>query len=174
MHGFFSAREHTMTFKTPDLCDQFEADLGTTVRVVAPMFQHYGGRSSFSGAIVTLKIFEDNSLVREAFGEDGRGKVLVIDGGGSLRCALVGDQLAILAKKNGWEGVVVYGCIRDSGDINGIDIGLRALNTHPQKSIKKGAGDRDIAVTFGGVTFKPGEYLYADDDGILVSSKPLC
>ena len=174
MHGFFSAREHTMTFKTPDLCDQFEAELGTTVRVVAPMFQRYGGRSSFSGAIVTLKIFEDNSLVREAFGEDGRGKVLVIDGGGSLRCALVGDQLAILAKKNGWEGVVVYGCIRDSGDINGIDIGLRALNTHPQKSIKKGAGDRDIAVTFGGVTFKPGEYLYADDDGVLVSSKPLC
>jgi len=174
MHGFFSAREHTMTFKTPDLCDQFEAELGTTVRVVAPMFQRYGGRSSFSGAIVTLKIFEDNSLVREAFGEDGRGKVLVIDGGGSLRCALVGDQLAILAKKNGWEGAVVYGCIRDSGDIKGIDIGVRALNTHPQKSIKKGAGDRDIAVTFGGVTFKPGEYLYADDDGVLVSSKPLC
>ena len=174
MHGFFSAREHTMTFKTPDLCDQFEAELGTTVRVVAPMFQRYGGRSSFSGAIVTLKIFEDNSLVREAFGEDGRGKVLVIDGGGSLRCALVGDQLAILAKKNGWEGAVVYGCIRDSGDIKGIDIGVRALNTHPQKSIKKGAGDRDIAVTFGGVTFKPGEYLYADDDGVLISSKPLC
>ena len=100
--------------------------------------------------------------------------MLVVDGGGSLRCALVGDQLAILAHKNGWEGVVVYGCIRDSGDINGIDIGVRALNTHPQKSIKKGAGDRDIAVTFGGVTFNPGEYLYADEDGVLVSSKPLC
>ena len=162
-----------MTFKTPDLCDQFEADLGKTVRVVAPMFKHYGNRKSFSGQIVTLKLFEDNSLVRTAFGEDGKGKVLVIDGGGSLRCALVGDQLAILAQKNGWEGVVVYGCIRDSGDINGIDIGVRALDTHPQKSIKKNVGDRDIAVTFGGVTFHPGEYLYADEDGVLVSDKPL-
>jgi regulator of ribonuclease activity A len=173
MHGFFSAREPAMSFKTPDLCDEFEAELGTSVRVVAPMFQRYGGRASFSGKIVTLKIFEDNSLVREAFAESGAGKVLVIDGGGSLRCALVGDQLAILARKNGWEGVVVYGCIRDSGDIAGIDIGIRALNTHPQKSIKKGIGDRDIAVTFGGVTFNPGEYLYADEDGILVSDKPL-
>lgn len=162
-----------MTFKTPDLCDQFEADLGTSVRVVAPMFRRYGGRNAFSGRIATLKLFEDNSLVRTAFGEDGKGKVLVIDGGGSLRCALVGDQLAILAQKNGWEGVVVYGCIRDSGDINGIDIGVRALDTHPQKSIKKNVGDRDIAVTFGGVTFKPGEYLYADEDGVLVSEKPL-
>lgn len=163
-----------MTFKTPDLCDEFEAELGKTVCVVAPMFQRYGGRTSFSGEIVTLKIFEDNSLVREAFAEDGKGKVLVIDGGGSLRCALVGDQLAILAAKNGWAGVVVYGCIRDSGDINGIDIGVRALNTHPQKTLKKGVGDKNIAVTFGGVTFTPGEYLYADEDGVLVSSKTLC
>lgn len=162
-----------MTFKTPDLCDEFEAELGKTVRVVAPMFRHYGGRTTFSGQIVTLKVFEDNSLVREAFAEDGKGKVLVIDGGGSLRCALVGDQLAILAHKNGWEGVVVYGCIRDSGDINGIEIGVRGLNTHPQKSIKKGAGDRNIAVTFGGVTFTPNEWLYADEDGILVSSNSL-
>jgi regulator of ribonuclease activity A len=174
LHGFFYFEDSTMTFKTPDLCDEFETDLGKTVRVVAPMFQRYGGRTSFSGEIVTLKVFEDNSLVREAFAGDGSGKVLVIDGGGSLRCALVGDQLAILAHKNCWEGVVVYGCIRDSVDINGIDIGVRALNTHPQKSIKKGAGDRDIAVTFGGVTFNPGEYLYADEDGVLVSSKPLC
>lgn len=162
-----------MTFKTPDLCDEFEAELGKTVRVLTPMFQRYGGRSAFSGEIVTLKVFEDNSLVREAFAANGRGKVLVIDGGGSLRCALVGDQLAILAQKNGWEGVVVYGCIRDSADINGIDIGVRALNTHPQKSIKKGVGDRDIAVTFGGVTFNPGDKLYADEDGVLVSSRAL-
>jgi regulator of ribonuclease activity A len=162
-----------MSFKTPDLCDEFESELGGSLRVVAPMFQRYGGRSSFSGEIVTLKIFEDNSLVRTAFAENGKGKVLVIDGGGSLRCALVGDQLAILAEKNGWEGVVVYGCIRDSADINGIAIGVRALNTHPQKSIKKGVGDRDIAITFGGVTFNPGEWLYADEDGVLVSGKAL-
>lgn len=162
-----------MTFKTPDLCDQYESELGRSVRVVAPMFQRYGGRASFSGRIVTLKLFEDNSLVREVLGEAGQGKVLVVDGGGSLRCALVGDQLAIQARKNGWEGIVVYGCIRDSGDINQLDIGVRALNTHPQKSIKKGVGDRDIAVTFGGVTFNPGEYLYADGDGVLVASQPL-
>lgn len=162
-----------MTFKTPDLCDQFEAELGRSVRVVAPMFQRYGGRPSFSGQIVTLKLFEDNTLVREVLGEPGQGKVLVIDGGGSLRCALVGDQLGILAKKNGWEGIVVYGCIRDSGDINQIDIGVRALNTHPQKSVKKGVGDKNIAVTFGGVTFTPGEWLYADEDGVVIAAKPL-
>jgi len=163
-----------MTFKTPDLCDEFETELGKTVRVVAPMFQRYGGRTAFAGEIVTLKIFEDNTLVREIFKENGQGKVLVIDGGGSLRCALVGDQLAILAQQNGWEGVVVYGCIRDSGDINGIDIGVRALNTHPQKTVKKGVGDRNLPVTFGGVTFNPGEFLYADEDGVLVASHPLC
>lgn len=162
-----------MSFKTPDLCDQYEAELGKSVRVVAPMFQRYGGRAAFSGEIVTLKIFEDNTLVREIFNEPGQGKVLVIDGGGSLRCALVGDQLAILAQKNGWEGVVVYGCIRDSADINGIDIGVRALNTHPQKTVKKGIGERDLALTFGGVTFQPGEYLYADEDGVLVANTPL-
>ena len=162
-----------MTFKTPDLCDQYEAELGKTVRVVAPMFQRYGARAAFAGEIVTLKIFEDNTLVREIFNEPGQGKVLVIDGGGSLRCALVGDQLAILAHKNGWEGVVVYGCIRDSGEINGIDIGVRALNTHPQKTVKKGIGDRNLPLMFGGVTFHPGESIYVDEDGILVSAKPL-
>lgn len=160
-------------FKTPDLCDQFERELGKSVRVVAPMFQRYGGRPAFCGEIVTLKLFEDNSLVREALGENGTGKVLVVDGGGSLRCALVGDQLAILAQGNGWEGIVVYGCIRDSGDIAAIDIGVRAIATHPQKSIKKGIGERNVAVTFGGVTFSPGNYLYADEDGILVSDRPL-
>lgn len=171
-HGHFQQGE-IMSFKTPDLCDEFENELGDSLYVVMPMFKCYGRRKIFSGQIVTLKLFEDNSLVREACGEDGQGKVLVIDGGGSLRCALVGDQLAILAHKNAWEGIVVYGCIRDSVDINSLDIGLRALDTHPRKSIKKGVGDRNIAVSFGGASFRPGEWLYADEDGILVSSKPL-
>lgn len=163
-----------MNFKTPDLLDDNEDKTRDgSVRVVAPMFRRYGGRPAFSGRIVTLKLFEDNSLVRETFGDDGTGKVLVVDGGGSLRCALVGDQLAILAHRNGWEGVVVYGCIRDSDDINAIDLGVRALDTHPLKSVKKGAGERDVAVTFGGVTFRPGEWLYADADGIVVSSASL-
>lgn len=163
-----------MQFKTPDLCDQYEAELGSAVRVVAPMFKRYGGRAAFAGEIVTLKIFEDNTLVREIFNEPGHGKVLVIDGGGSLRCALVGDQLAILAHKNGWEGIVVYGCIRDSADINGIDIGVRALDTHPQKTVKKGVGERNLKLSFGGVSLAPGEWLYADEDGVLVANRPLC
>ena len=163
-----------MTFKSLDLLDSNEAGIRNgSVRVVSPMFRPYGGRPVFSGQIVTLKLFEDNSLVREALAADGHGKVLVIDGGGSLRCALVGDQLAILANANGWEGIVVYGCIRDSGDIGGIDLGLRALDTHPLKSVKKGAGDRDLAVIFGGVTFRPGEWIYVDGDGIVVSEQPL-
>lgn len=162
-----------MSFETADLCDQYEAELGTTVRVVAPMFRSYGGRPAFAGQIVTLKLFEDNSLVREALGEDGRGKVLVVDGGGSQRCALVGDQLAVLARKNGWEGIVVYGCIRDSAAIGEVNLGVRALATHPQKSIKKGVGDRNLAVTFGGVNFRPGEWLYADADGVVVADRAL-
>ena len=162
-----------MAFKTPDLCDAFETELGRTLRVVAPMFKCYGARSAFCGQIVTLKLFEDNALVRNVLSEDGKGKVLVIDGGGSMRCALVGDQLAALANKNGWEGVIVYGCIRDSVDIETIDIGVRALDTHPQRSVKRGLGERELTVSFGGTNFTPGEYLYADRDGILVSSREL-
>lgn len=163
-----------MSFKTADLLDNNESALRDgRVEVVAPIFQSYGGRPSFSGRIATLKLFEDNSLVREALGEAGAGKVLVIDGGGSLRCALVGDQLAILAHKNGWEGIVVYGCIRDSEDISAIDIGIRALNTQPLKSVKKGIGERDLALRFGGVSFKLDEWLYADRDGVIVSQQAL-
>ena len=160
----------TMSKGTADYCDEH----GDELQVCEPIFGMFGGRRAFAGPVSTVRCFEDNSRVKEAVETPGEGRVLVVDGGGSLRCALVGDQLAILAQKNGWEGVIVYGCIRDSGDIAGIDIGVRALNTHPQKSIKKGVGDRDIAVTFGGVTFNPGEWLYADEDGVLVSGKPLC
>ena len=158
-----------MSLATTDL-----SDAHPDAPVLAPIFRDFGDLTGFHGRVVTLKVYEDNALVRATLETPGAGRVLVVDGGGSLRCALVGDQLAILAHKNGWEGVVVYGCIRDSVDINGIDIGVRALNTHPQKSIKKGAGDRDIAVTFGGVTFNPGEFVYADEDGVLVSGKRLC
>lgn len=162
-----------MISRTADLCDKFESELGNSLRVVAPMFQCYGGRSGFSGRIVTLKLFEDNSLVRPTLGEEGAGKVLVIDGGGSLRCALLGDQLAKLAVDNDWEGVVVFGCIRDSSEIATLELGVRALATHPQRSAKKGMGERGLTVTFGGVDFVQGEYLYADEDGILVSEHSL-
>jgi regulator of ribonuclease activity A len=158
-----------MSFSTPDLYDAHEKD----VQVADPLFRNYGGAPRFCGPIATLKLHEDNSLVRTALEEPGNGRVLVIDGGGSLRCALVGDQLAVLARKNGWAGIVVNGCIRDSVEIGNMDVGIKALNTNPRKSVKKGAGDRDIAVTFAGVTFRPGEFVYADEDGVLVSAKRL-
>jgi regulator of ribonuclease activity A len=158
-----------MSFTTPDLYDAHEKD----VQVADPLFRNYGGAPRFCGSIATLKLHEDNSLVRTALEEPGNGRVLVIDGGGSLRCALVGDQLAVLARKNGWAGMVVNGCVRDSVEIGNMDIGMKALNTNPRKSVKKGAGDRDIPVTFAGVTFRPGEFVYADEDGLLVSAKRL-
>lgn len=161
-------------FQTADLLDQHEAAARAgTVRIVEPMFKAFGGRSRFSGAISTLKVFEDNSLVRKALEVEGNGRVLVIDGGGSKRCALVGDQLALLGVKNGWAGIVVFGAIRDSAAMSKMDLGVLALATHPLKSIKKGAGDIDIAISFGGVTFLPGEMLYADEDGIVVAPNAL-
>ena len=158
-----------MDFLTTDLCDANEGK----VRAVAPMFRSFGGKTRFAGPIRTLKVFEDNSLVRSTLETAGNGAVLVVDGGGSMRCAMVGDQLALLGVKNNWAGIVVYGCIRDSGPIAGMDIGVFALGTHPMKSVKKGAGDVDIPVTFGGVTFTPGEYIYADEDGVIVSATAL-
>ena len=162
-----------MSFKTADLCDTFESELGISVHVVAPIFKPYGARASFSGRITTLKIFEDNTPVRSVFSEAGQGRVLVIDGGGSLRCALVGDQLARLAQQNGWEGIVVFGAIRDANIVNTLNLGVRALATHPQRSLKKCAGERDLPVFFGQTRFIPGDFLYADADGIVVAGKPL-
>lgn len=137
------------------------------------MFSSFGGRPAFYGRIATLKLFEDNSLVRKALESPGDNRVLVIDGGGSLRQALVGDQLAALGVKNGWAGLVVYGCIRDSRAIGTMEIGVLAIDTHPMKTIKRNVGEADIPVSFGGVTFTPGEWLYADEDGVIVSANAL-
>ena len=158
-----------MDFKTTDLCDDFSDHL----QVAEPIFGDYGGEIMFSGPIATLKVFEDNSLVRSALEESGDGRVLVVDGGGSMRCALLGDQLAELAEENGWAGVVINGCIRDSAAIAEIPVGVKALGVHPLKSVKRGIGERDIPVRFAGVTFLPDHYIYADEDGLLVSEKPL-
>ncbi|MCU0537644.1 MAG: ribonuclease E activity regulator RraA [Hydrococcus sp. Prado102] len=154
-----------------DLLDANEALLEAgKIRIVAPLFRDYGGRIEFSGAIATIKIFEDNTLVREMLCESGNGRVLVVDGGGSLRCALLGDQLGALAVKNGWSGLVIYGAIRDAAALAKLPLGVKALNTYPLKSLKRGLGDRNLPVRFGEVTFAPGEWLYADSDGIIVSS----
>lgn len=149
------------------------SDAHADAQVAAPIFRDFGARRSFDGPIATLKVFEDNTLVRSTLETDGQGRVLVVDGGGSTRCALVGDRLATLAKENGWAGVVVYGCVRDSGVIATIDVGVRALAAMPKKSVKRGEGTADIPVTFAGVTFTPGAYLYADADGIVVCPQPV-
>jgi len=156
-------------YVTPDLCDAYP-DL---VQVLEPMFRNFGGRDSFGCQIVTLKCFEDNSLVKEQVELDGKGKVLVVDGGGSLRCALLGDMLAEKAAKNGWEGLVIYGCVRDVDILIQTDVGVQALASHPKKSNKRGIGELDVPVTFAGVTFRSGEYVYADNNGVLVSPSPL-
>lgn len=153
----------------PELCDQFPE----LVQVVEPMFGNFGGRERFGGEIVTLKAFEDNSLVREQVALPGVGKVLVVDGGGSMRRAMLGDMLAEKAAKNGWAGIIIYGCIRDVNAIGDLDLGVQALGAHPMKTDKRGLGDLNVEVTFGGVTFKPGHYVYADNNGILVAPQAL-
>jgi regulator of ribonuclease activity A len=166
--------ETTLIFATADLCDRYEQELRTgQLRILAPMLRPFGGRRSFHGSIETLKLFEDNSWVRRALEQPGLGRVLVIDGGGSRRRALVGDQLALLATNNGWSGIVVNGCIRDSAAIAGMDIGVLALGTHPRKTDKNNVGQAGVALAFGNVAFHPGEWLYADDDGVLVSAVEL-
>jgi regulator of ribonuclease activity A len=133
----------------------------------------YGGRRRFAGAVRTIRCREDNALVRAALSQPGDGAVLVVDGDGSRYSALVGDVIAGLALANGWSGVVVHGVIRDSVAIGAMDIGLKALGTNPRRSAKAGAGETDVPVTFGGVVFTPGAYLYADEDGIVVAPEPL-
>lgn len=158
-----------MSFVTCDLCDDHPDD----VRVCEPLFATFGGRDTFGGQIVTVKCHEDNSRVKELLATPGQGKVLVVDGGGSLRCALLGDLIGESAVKNGWEGVIVYGCVRDVDALAGLDLGVQALASIPLKSVRKGVGEVDIAVTFGGVTFRSGEYVYADNNGVIVSAKNL-
>jgi regulator of ribonuclease activity A len=162
-------KEYFVELKTTDLCDAYSDEL----QIVDPIFSDYGGCATFSGPIATIKTFEDNTLVRAAVESPGEGQVLVVDAGGSMRCAMFGDNLAALAVNNGWSGVVMYGCIRDSDDIGKMDVGLKALATHPLKSVKANYGQRDVPLQFAGVTFTPGHYLYADRDGIVVAERAL-
>lgn len=158
-----------MSFKTADLSD----DHRDILLVPEDMFVSFGEKARFRGQIVTVKVFEDNVLVKEQLSTDGTGKVLVVDGGGSRRVALLGDNVAALAQKNNWEGVVIYGCIRDAADIDEMPVAIKAIGTHPFKSIKKGEGDVNIPVSFGGITFQPGSWLYSDEDGIIVAPRKI-
>ena len=163
-----------MTFATTDLCDDNATLLDDgRLAVLPPVFRPFGKHVRFFGRVTTLKVFEDNALVRAVLQTPGNGNVLVIDGGGSLRRGLVGGQLALLAQDNGWAGIVVDGCIRDSDEINSCEIGVRALALHPQKSSKAGAGERDLRVFIRSVPVSPGDWIYADADGILVARQKL-
>ena len=158
-----------MSISTCDLCDAHEQ----LVQIADPIFTNYGGKSSFHGEIETVKCHEDNSRVKELVANPGNGKVLVVDGGGSLRRSLLGDQLAAKGADNGWAGFVIFGAIRDIEVIAGLDVGVKALNTIPLKTEKRGLGDLGIPVRFAGVTFRRGHYVYADLNGLIVSEQPL-
>lgn len=158
-----------MKFTTADLCDAF----APVVQLAQPSFRDFGAIIRFAGPVETVRVSDDNTLVRQSLETPGQGRVLVVDGGGSLRCALVGGRLAAMAHANGWAGLVVNGCVRDSAEIRGIPVGVKALNTSPMRSAKGGTGERGRTVTFAGVAISPGNFLYADEDGIVVSDRNL-
>ncbi|MDH0353960.1 ribonuclease E activity regulator RraA [Morganella sp. GD04133] len=157
------------TFDTSELCDIYQEN----VNVVEPLFSNFGGCSSFAGQITTVKCFEDNGLLFDLLEEEGEGRILLVDGGGSVRRALVDAELAALAVQNGWEGIVVYGAVRQVDDLAEMDIGIQAMAAIPAGCGSEGIGDSDIRVNFGGVTFFSGDYLYADNTGIILSDIPL-
>jgi regulator of ribonuclease activity A len=156
-----------MKFHTAELCDRYAGH--DNFQIAEPVFKQYGLNKCFSGQISTLKVFEDNTLVRTVLEQKVTDRVLVIDGGGAKRCALIGDTLAALAVENGWQGIIVYGCIRGADIIAQLPLGVLALNTHPLRSHKHGQGEIDVMITFAGVNFKKDQYLYADSDGLVVS-----
>lgn len=166
-HWYLDKR--SMSFKTADLVDEFDSEL----RFCNLPFRKYGRHRSFWGEVQTVKCFEDNALLKEELQKPGRGRVLVVDAGGSTRVAMVGDIIAGLAIASGWAGIVINGCIRDSEEIDAMEIGLRCLGTSPKKSVKDGAGKVGLAVAFGGVEFNQGDYVYCDADGVVISARKL-
>jgi regulator of ribonuclease activity A len=163
----------SVVFSTCDLCDEHKNDESGHFRVLPPVFKAFGGVMAFAGPVCTLKVFEDNTLVKQAVDSPGNGRVLVVDGGGSLRRALVGGNLAKAAARNGWAGIVVDGCVRDVAELNAEAVGIRALALMPLPTEKRGEGLRDSAVQIQGVWVHPGDWLYADADGVVISSKCL-
>jgi regulator of ribonuclease activity A len=160
-------------FSTCDLCDAHEADTSGAFRVLPDVFTSYGGHTAFSGQAVTLRCPEDNSRVREAVQEPGHGRVLVIDGLGSVRRALVGGNLAATAAKNGWAGILVNGAVRDVAELQAAVIGIKALALCPLRTDKQGVGTRDVPVQIQGVWLWPGDWVYSDADGVVVGSSRL-
>ncbi len=160
-------------FVTCDLLDNHPDTQVCWPSIDGKSFKNFGGRVAFGGQVVTVKCFEDNSRVKELLATAGEGRVLVVDGGASMRCALLGDMIAEGAVQQGWAGVVVYGCVRDVDALATLDLGVQALACIPQKSNRKGAGETGLTLFFGGVVIEQGMYLYADNNGILVSKQAL-
>lgn len=152
------------TVSTADLYD----DYGEALQSCELQFRQFGGRCAFSGPAVTVRCYQDNALLKSVLSEPGEGRVLVVDGGGSLHTALVGDLIAGLGVANGWVGVIINGAVRDVAVLRTLDLGIKALGSNPRKSAKTGAGERDVAVSFGGVTIRAGDRVTSDDDGIVV------
>lgn len=159
-------------FATCDLCDAHKADNSGHFRVLPPLFRDYGGKTSFNGQVSTVRCFEDNSLVKAAVESAGQGRVLVVDGGGSLRRALLGGNLGAAAARNGWAGVLVDGCVRDLAELLPLPIGIRALALCPMPPDKRNEGERDVPVRVQGLWVRPGDWLYADADGTVVMASP--
>ena len=153
----------------PNLCDEYNSNL----RILAPIFFNFGRFSNFSGPLTTIKCFEDNSRLKELVASPGGGRIIVVDGGGSNQCAYLGDQIALEASKNGWQGLVINGYVRDVDEISEINIGIKALGAYPKKTNRRGSGEVNVPVSFAGVSFEPGDHLYADNNGIVVSTKYL-
>lgn len=158
-----------MEFATADLIDEFDAELASC----ETQFRQYGGRTAFAGPIATIRCHRDNALVKKLLNTPGEGRVLVVDGGGSLASALMGDLIAASAVEQGWSGVVINGAVRDVATLRTLNLGIKALGSNPRKSAKEGAGEVDVPVTFGGVEFRPGHWLYSDEDGIVVAPRRL-
>ena len=167
------ATNQTPAFATADLCDVHIKSPTPLSLLTSNYLNSYGGKSTFSGKIHIVKIYESNPLVRKVLSSPGNGRVLVVDGGGSKRCALLGDQIALLAVKNNWCGVIINGCIRDSEEISRMDLGVLAIGTIPVKSLKKKLGVEGVTVAFGGVEFTEGDYVFCDRDGVIVSRENL-
>lgn len=162
----------TTTFATCDLCDEHKNDTDGAFRVLPPVFKDYGQLTKFSGPVSTVKCFEDNTLVKAAVDSPGNGRVLVVDGGASLRRALVGGNLGQAAQDNGWAGVLVHGAVRDAAELRACQVGIRALALMPLPTDRRDQGLRDVPVQIDGVWVRPGDWLYADEDGMVVMAQP--
>ncbi|MBT2208609.1 MULTISPECIES: ribonuclease E activity regulator RraA [Actinomadura] len=158
-----------MDVKTADLIDDF----GDELRSCETQFRQYGARPAFAGPVSTVRCRHDNGLVKRRLSTPGNGGVLVVDGAGSLAAALLGDMIGAAAVAHGWAGVLINGAVRDVAELRTLDLGVKALGSNPRKSVKDGAGEEDVPVSFGGVEFRPGDWLYSDEDGVVVANRQL-